>query len=101
MITTRNTLKSRLVWLLFAFLVAGYATAGAADETFNVLQVGTRMYTNVTVTTKSKTYVFILHSAGMTTIQVQDLPPEIQQKLGYGLGDISGNPAEVSARGFA
>lgn len=55
----------------------------AAEETFDVLQVGTQVYTNVTVTTKSKSYVFILHSKGMTNVRVADLSPELQLKLGY------------------
>ncbi len=53
------------------------------EQTFDVLQVGTRVYTNVTVTTKSKSYVFILHSAGMTNLKVADLPGDVLQKLGY------------------
>ncbi len=53
------------------------------EQTFNVFQVGTTTYRNVTVTTKNKNYVFILHSAGMTNIKVADLTPELRTQLGY------------------
>lgn len=55
----------------------------ATEETFSTLQVGARVYTNVTVTTKAKNYIFILHSAGMENIRVADLPEDIRLKLGY------------------
>src|SRR5579859_1824684 len=59
-------------------------TAGAAlEESFDVLQVGTTTYRNVTVTTKNKNYVFILHSKGMTNIKVADLSSDLRTKLGY------------------
>ena len=55
----------------------------ATEESYPLLQIGTHTYTNVTVTTKSKTYVFILHSQGMTNLKVSDLPPETLKTLGY------------------
>jgi hypothetical protein len=56
----------------------------ATEETFDVLQIGTHTYRKVTVTTKAKNQIFILHSAGMSTIKVADLPPELLEQLGYG-----------------
>jgi hypothetical protein len=53
------------------------------EETFDVLQIGAHTYKNVTVTTKAKSYIFILHSAGMNNVKVSDLPPEVRDKLGY------------------
>jgi hypothetical protein len=61
--------------------------AAAEEETFPLFQVGTRTYTNVTVTTKAKKYIFILHSSGMANIKVADLPPELLSKLGYAAPD--------------
>ncbi len=58
-------------------------TAFAVEETFPTLQLGTHVYTNVTVTTKAKTYIFIHHSAGMENIKVADLPEDIRIQLGY------------------
>jgi hypothetical protein len=55
----------------------------ALEDTFRVLQIGTRAYTNVTVTTKARDYIFILHASGMTNIKVGDLPPDLRVKLGY------------------
>jgi len=57
--------------------------AGGTEDTFAVLQIGTQTYKNVTVTTKAKNYIFILHSAGMTSLKVGQLPPDLQEKLGY------------------
>jgi len=74
---------SRLVWLLWLIALAQPIALSAAEETFAVLQIGARTYTNVTVTTKAKTYVFLLHSSGMDNVKVADLPPDVRQKLGY------------------
>jgi hypothetical protein len=55
----------------------------AADELkFDELTIGTRTYTNVTVTTKSKTYVFLIHSGGMANIKVSEISDETLAKLG-------------------
>src|SRR4029077_17045262 len=69
-----------LAVLLVTFLVR---SAFAVEETFPTLQVGTHVYTNVTVTTKAKNYIFILHSTGMENIRVADLPEETRLQLGY------------------
>lgn len=58
-------------------------TLAQAEETFPVLQIGSHTYTNVTVTTKAEGYIFIVHSTGMLNIKVVDLPPELQESLGY------------------
>jgi hypothetical protein len=55
----------------------------ATEETFNMLQIGSQTFQNVTVTTKSKNYIFILHSGGMTNIKVSDMPDDLREKLGY------------------
>jgi uncharacterized membrane protein YhaH (DUF805 family) len=56
---------------------------GAAEESFPVLQTKTAAYTNVTVTTKAKNYVFIVHAGGMTSLKVAELPLDVQEQLGY------------------
>lgn len=74
---------------IIALLVVGLSLAatpqarGSTEESFDVLQAGTRTYRNVTVTTKAKQYIFILHSEGMTNLKVSELPPEVKAKLGY------------------
>jgi len=73
-------------WAVAGALLLGSAVkvwAEAAELTFPVLKIGTRTYTNVTVTTKAKDYVFLLHSAGMANFKVKELTPEELVKLGY------------------
>ena len=68
---------------LAVLLMQPAESAAAVEETFDVLQIGTKTYKNVTVTTKAKNYIFILHSAGMTNIKIAELPPDLREKLGY------------------
>jgi hypothetical protein len=64
--------------------MAPFVAAAATEQHFDVLQIGTASYTNVTVTTKGKDYVFLLHKGGMGNIKVADLTPELRETLGYG-----------------
>jgi methionine-rich copper-binding protein CopC len=75
----------KLIWIGIVTALLWMPAACAADEeTFPVLQIGTRTYTNVTITTKAKTYVFITHSAGMANIKVSEMPSELREQLGFG-----------------
>ncbi len=75
---------SELIRLVLTILALGIAGAQAiAEETFEVLQIGTQTYKNVTVTTKAKSYIFLLHSMGMSTVKVAELPKDLRLKLGY------------------
>jgi len=83
-------LASALIGVALAALLPGLAAANetkmsgpTAEETFALLQIGTNAYTNVTVTSKTKDYVFILHSGGMVNIKVADLPVDLRGRLGY------------------
>jgi len=69
--------------VLAAVLLLLPEAKGALEEKFDVLQIGTQTYSNVTVTTKARNYVFLLHSAGLASIKVSQLPPEVLEKLGY------------------
>lgn len=74
----------RLLWLaLAAMLVRIGGPVARGEEHFDVLQIGTSAYTNVTVTTKAEGYIFIVHAGGMNNVKVSQLPPEVRQKLGY------------------
>jgi hypothetical protein len=64
------------------FVVPTVLRAGS-EQTFDMLQIGATTYRNVTVTTKAKDYVFILHSTGMNNFRVSDLPGDVLEKLGY------------------
>jgi hypothetical protein len=66
-----------------AGLILFAPSAGAIEESFPVLETQSGTYSNVTVTTKSKTYIFIHHATGMTSVKVGALPLEVQQQLGY------------------
>ncbi len=71
-------------FLIILTAFCGVAVAGTAGEdSFDVLQIGTRTYTNVTVTTKAKNYIFILYQGGMANIRLSELSEELQEKLGY------------------
>src|SRR5258707_5348163 len=73
----------------------------ANEETFDMLQIGTRTYKNVTITTKAKNYVFILHSTGMTNVKVTDLPPDLREKLGYNAVANTGKGGSAAATAWA
>lgn len=69
--------------VLSLFLLQSFTTQAALEQTFAVLRIGATTYRNVTVTTKNKNYVFLLHSDGMTNIKVSDLTAEERLELGY------------------
>ena len=77
------------LWLLAlaALLMRPNGALGGTEDTFKLLRIetrsGTNLYTNVTVTTKAKSHIFIAHVGGMASLKVSDLPPDVQQKLGY------------------
>jgi len=66
-------------------LSATTALCDSVEQSFPVLRIGTRSYSNVTVTTKAKDYVFVLHSTGMANFKVKELSPEVLEQLGYEL----------------
>jgi hypothetical protein len=66
------------------------------EEKFDVLQTGSRTYTNVTVTTKAKNYIFIHHATGMASIKPAELPLEIQDQLGYAPGGGTKPPTNTA-----
>lgn len=69
--------------LAFAFLIGNSPSAPAIEQTLPLLKTRTLTYTNVTVTTKTEEYVFILHAGGMANIKIPDLSPEAKRALGY------------------
>src|SRR5258708_11971663 len=80
----RNAVVGRWFGIvLFISLLSPSAVNASLEQTFDVFLVGTAKYRNVTVTTKNKNYVFILHSTRMTNIKVADLSPELRTKLAY------------------
>jgi hypothetical protein len=89
---------ARLLWLALAILLVWPVTMRAeSEQSFPLLQVGTHVYTNVTVTTKAKTYIFILHQDGMNSVKVANLPPDVRQKLGYAMSEKPDVPTNAAA----
>ncbi|HEY5912211.1 MAG TPA: DUF5684 domain-containing protein [Verrucomicrobiae bacterium] len=90
-----------LVAVLVAGTVAHPGSAVAAEETFEVLQIGTNTYKNVTVTTKRKSYIFLLHSDGLASFKLNELPGDLLTQLGYvdpAAPKVQTNAAAVWAR---
>ena len=80
----RRYVAGRLAWPALAVLLTLLTgIVCAVEEKFDVLQIGTQTYRNVTVTTKAKNYVFLVHSTGMASIKVSQIPPDLLEKLGY------------------
>jgi hypothetical protein len=86
----------RLILLLLVLLsttsvaVAGEMTMGGnTEQTFPLLQTKTGTYTNVTITKKTKDWIFILHSAGVCNIKASDLSAETRIALGYDKPDVA------------
>lgn len=57
--------------------------AETREDFFEVLQIGTVSFTNATVTTKARDYIFLLHAGGMANVKVSELSPELKATLGY------------------
>src|SRR3954468_16485951 len=75
-----------LLLLLLSSRVAaksGDLIMGKEEQTFPVLETKTGAYTNVTVTKKTKDWVFILHSQGVCNIKATDLSTDARIALGY------------------
>jgi hypothetical protein len=93
----RKYLRIGRLALAIALVVIASRASASVEQTFPVLQIGTQVYSNVTVTTKSKTYIFLLHSTGMANIKVADLSPELRETLGYASPGVTLSKNSASA----
>ena len=59
--------------------------AARADEKFVVLQAGSDVYSNVTVTSVSATDVYFTYTGGMANVKIKKLSPELQKHFGFDL----------------
>jgi hypothetical protein len=82
-----------LVCLLLLSL-SGFAANG---ETLGVLQVGQKTYQNVSVGTKAKDYILIVHSSGIASIKVKQLPEDVLEELGYASGSNRSTQTSAAA----
>jgi hypothetical protein len=82
-VTTRGWRQISLAILLLAGFCQQAWAGAATEEKFETLQIGTHMYTNVTVTTKAKNYIFVMHATGMLNVKLSELTPDVLHELGY------------------
>ncbi len=75
----RRRFLRRLVLLVALAIVF---VASAADERVPVLHVGARSYTNVVITGKTATDLFIQHAQGIATVKIADLDAATRSQLG-------------------
>ena len=71
---------------MFMRIVIGFfiaALAARADETLPLLQVGSDIYTNVTVTKITATDIFFISSSGMGNVKLKSLDPALQKHFHY------------------
>ncbi len=95
----KSKLAVRLLARLSRFALAAALfvpppASASSEETFPVLKMGTATYRNVTVTTKTPTYIVIMHSAGMCSLKVQDLPFDAKVALGYAAPEPAAAPPQ-------
>ncbi|HEX4343451.1 MAG TPA: hypothetical protein VH255_08670 [Verrucomicrobiae bacterium] len=60
-----------------------------ADEKLPMLKVGSEVYSNVTVTSVSKTDIFFTHSQGMGNAKLKDLDPEMQKHFHFDAAKVN------------
>lgn len=71
--------------LMFMVSLLWRAMSASAQEAMPVLETDSQTYSNVVVTSKTATHIFITHSLGMAGIKVRSLDPALQKELGYEL----------------
>ncbi len=90
-----------LIALVLILVLPRPGSCAEMEQFFDVLQIGTHTYTNVTVTSKTRNYVFIVHAGGMTNIKLAEVPRDILVRLGYpdpAAPKVQTNAAAVWAR---
>src|ERR1051325_11179395 len=83
----------RTLFLLILML----STAGflhAAEEQFATLKVGSETYTQVTVTTVTKTAIYFMHSRGIGTAKLKALDPALQAHFHFNAAEAAAKQAE-------
>lgn len=59
------------------------ALPAPAEEAMEFLKTETQTYSNVVVTSKTATHIFITHRLGMAGLKVRSLEPAVRKQLGY------------------
>lgn len=66
---------------LLLTLVALAILSARADEKLPTLQVGSKIYTNVTITSQTGSQIYFMHSRGIANAQLRDLSPDLQKRF--------------------
>jgi thiol-disulfide isomerase/thioredoxin len=64
-------------------ILAGIIIIARADEKFAVLEAGSEVYSNVTVTSVSATDVYFTFAGGMANVKLKQLSPDLQKHFGF------------------
>ena len=75
-------------FIAFSLIVAVWAVR--ANEKLPVLNAGSEVYSNVTVTTVTATDIYFTYAGGMANVKLSKLDPALQKHFGY-------NPTKASA----
>lgn len=92
--------KAHLCFRAFiAIVAAGFLSAGVstlrADDFLDTFRVGTTVYSNVTVMTKTSTDIFFKHAFGFGNAKVREVDRSTLGKLGYQLPPEDGETKSV------
>jgi hypothetical protein len=92
--------KAAIGVLVGASLLWIAPAAIGADEAITLLQTGKAKYKNVFVTEREGTNIYIRHDGGLANVKIGDLPPDVQQRLGYATseGDVSSQASRILSR---
>jgi hypothetical protein len=95
----------QLLWLVVCLICVtaeakhGEMSLSDKEQSFPVLQTKTGAYTNVTVTKKTKDWIFIMHSAGVCNVKASDLSTDARIALGYEVPAAKTNGVDFKADG--
>src|SRR5215207_8313088 len=80
--------------VLLGGLLVSAAMIQAADEQVATLQIGSEIYSNVTVTSVSATDIYFSHSRGLGNAKLKNLSPELQKKYQFDTAKASAKAQE-------
>jgi len=89
--TVTNALRAILI---IGALLAGMASSWADDERFATLQVGSEIFTNVTITSVSATEIFFTHSRGIGNAKLKNIDPALQKMFHFDSAKANAQQAE-------
>jgi thiol-disulfide isomerase/thioredoxin len=89
------------VGVFIAFgLIAAVGTV-CADEKLPILQAGSTVYSNVTVTTVTPTDIYFTHAGGMGNAKLKNLAPELQKRFHFSpekASELESKQAQANAK---